>query len=1044
MSKENQYPKGNSETAQLIRAVDWSKNSLGPQSEWPQALWTSLDICLNSRFPMFVWWGKDLTIFYNDAYRPLLGSRHPQAIGAAAKKVWPEIWPSLGPLVDSVMNEGVATWSDDQMLVVKRNGYEEECYFTFSYSPIHNESDEVCGLFCAVTETTQKIKSLKKLEESERNFENMITQAPLGICILKRSPAVVEILNDAFLKLIGRGREEFENKLYWEVVPKAKVFYEPILKEVFATGKTYHGKEHKIILPGDRKKENCYIDFVLEPIKESDERIERVMLIAIDVTDNVMSRQKLEASESDFRQLTDSLPQLVWTTDRSGNQIYVSKRWQEYTGIDPTGADTWERMVHPKDLASISALFKESLATGEPYRGEVRLKSKHNNYEWHYVLGEPIRNEKGVIEKWTGAFTNFNEQKLAEESLMLQALVLESMDEGVSVADEDGYILFTNSAEDKMYGYEPGWLVGKHVSIQNAYSTEENEQKVKAVIEEVLSKGSWNGEWHNIKKDGSTFYTQSHICSLEVGDRNLIVCVQRNITEEKAYKEQLKRFKFMADHATDPFILMKEDGSFAYLNDLALERWGYNRAEAAHLRVPDVDLIFNDTEFAKLFKKAQQEKIQQFETTHIKKDGTQYPVEISVGGLLLDNRQYIFAVARDITERKKAREELNLSLTRFQHMSDTMAQFVWTADAEGKLNYFNKAVFDYSGLNYEILEKDGWLQMVHKDDHEDNINKWVNSVKTGEHFICHHRFLRHDGEYRWQLSRAIPQYSSNGTIELWVGTSTDIHDQKLFEEKLAKEVADRTLELNEANLELQKSNAELEQFAYIASHDLQEPLRKIRTFASMLREGNDAFTEKDTNYISKIISSSERMTSLINDILNFSKLAQTDIAYVDVNLDDILKNVMQDLELEIVSKSVTIEKDPLPVIEAIPIQMNQLFFNLMSNSLKFAKVDVPLLIKIRVTDLPSERVAEYKNLNPALHYIQLTFSDNGIGFDQQYGEKIFNIFQRLNNRSYAGSGIGLALCRRIVHTHHGEISAESKENEGATFRIFLPIKHSKE
>jgi PAS domain S-box-containing protein len=373
-----------------------------------------------------------------------------------------------------------------------------------------------------------------------------------------------------------------------------------------------------------------------------------------------------------------------------------------------------------------------------------------------------------------------------------------------------------------------------------------------------------------------------------------------------------------------------------------------------------------------------------------------------------------------------------------------MAQFVWTADADGNLNYFNKAVFDYSGHNFEKLQQDGWLQMVHEDDQEENINKWMHAVKTGEHFILHHRFRRYDGEFRWQLSRAIPQFGSDGKVNLWVGTSTDIHDQKLFEEKLAKEVADRTQELNETNQQLQKSNAELEQFAYIASHDLQEPLRKIRTFASMLKESHSAFTEKESNFLSKIMASSERMSNLINDILNFSKLAETDIAYVPVKLDEILSNVIQDLEMEIESKNVTIEKDTLPEIEAIPIQMNHLFFNLMSNSLKFAKVDVPLVITVKVRILPGQGVAAHPSLNKTLRYIEIDFTDNGIGFDQQYGEKIFNIFQRLNNRSYAGSGIGLALVRRIVHSHHGDIFAESKENMGASFKVFLPLKHSKE
>jgi signal transduction histidine kinase len=186
------------------------------------------------------------------------------------------------------------------------------------------------------------------------------------------------------------------------------------------------------------------------------------------------------------------------------------------------------------------------------------------------------------------------------------------------------------------------------------------------------------------------------------------------------------------------------------------------------------------------------------------------------------------------------------------------------------------------------------------------------------------------------------------------------------------------------------------------------------------------------------------MSVLINDILNFSKLAETDNAHVTVELDAILQNVIQDLELEIEDNNVVVNAEKLPVIEAIPIQMNQLFFNLMSNSLKFAKQDVPLVIKITAQDVPALKLPEHKTLNKNLDYTEIIFSDNGIGFDQQYAEKIFNIFQRLNNRSFAGSGIGLALCRRIVNTHHGEIYARSSENNGAAFHIFLPLRPSKE
>ncbi|MEO5984096.1 MAG: PAS domain S-box protein [Ferruginibacter sp.] len=1032
------------ELGKLILSRNWSKSSLGTIENWPQSLKTSLSICLNSRFPMFLWWGPEFIAFYNDAYSHLIGSKHPKLLGSPAKKIWEETWDIIGPIAEQVYKTGSSTWSEDELLYLERNGYRVPCYFTYSYSPLYNESGDIYGIYCTVTETTEKVTTLKKLEESEKNFSKLIMQAPIGLCIIKDDPLFVETVNEAFLKLVGKQRKEFETKPYWEVMDEAKEFYKPIFDKVLASGATYTGKEHKVELIRNGKEESVYVDFVTMSIKDPDNTIQRLLIIAIEVTDKVTTRRKIEESEINFRQLADSLPQLTWTTDNEGRQLYASRQWEEFSGIDQTGVESWIQIVHPLDINAILKAFSESLATGKTYQAEVRLKSKTNNYEWHYVIGKPIRNDQNEIEKWTGAFTNINDKKLGEESLKLQAQVLDNMDEGVSVSDDMGFIIYTNDAEDKMFGYEHGELIGKHVTIQNAYPQEENITKVTEVIDEVASTGSWTGEWFNINKNGTTFYTQSHISSINVGGRKLMVCVQRDITRQKAYEQELKRFKFMADNARDPFILMKEDGSFAYLNDLALERWGYNREEALHLRVPDVDPLFGLEKFNEIFSTAQLKDLPQFETIHKRKDGTQFPVEINMGGLQLNGRPYLFGVARDITERKRVREELNLSLQQFRNMSDTMAQFVWTADADGKLNYFNHFSFEYSGKNFEDLQRDGWINFVHEEDKEENIIKWMHSVKTGEHFFLHHRLRRKDGAYRWQLSRAIPQLDSEGKILLWVGTSTDIHDQKLFEEKLAKEVSDRTQELSEANNLLQKSNAELEQYAYVASHDLQEPLRKIRTFASMLQNGPACISEKEKNYVDKIISSSERMTVLINDILNFSKLAEADHSYVPVELEAILQNVIQDMELEIENNKVVVEAEKLPVIEAIPIQMNQLFFNLMSNSLKFAREEVPLIIKISVQEVPSSKLNEHKTLNKNLNYVHIIFSDNGIGFDQQYAEKIFNIFQRLNNRSFAGSGIGLALCRRIVNTHHGEIYAASSEQNGAAFHIFLPLRHSKE
>ncbi|MFP2913038.1 PAS domain-containing protein [Pyxidicoccus sp. 3LFB2] len=154
---------GGGETGALMRSCDWAKTALGPVELWPQSLRTSVSTCLNSRFPLFVWWGPELVMLYNDAYASILGSKHPRALGMRGREVWPEIWPIVGPMLEGVLNRGEATWSENSLLFVLRRGFVEECYFTFSYSPILAESGDIGGVFTAVYETTGQVLSERRL-----------------------------------------------------------------------------------------------------------------------------------------------------------------------------------------------------------------------------------------------------------------------------------------------------------------------------------------------------------------------------------------------------------------------------------------------------------------------------------------------------------------------------------------------------------------------------------------------------------------------------------------------------------------------------------------------------------------------------------------------------------------------------------------------------------------------------------------------------------------------------------------------------------------
>jgi signal transduction histidine kinase len=281
-----------------------------------------------------------------------------------------------------------------------------------------------------------------------------------------------------------------------------------------------------------------------------------------------------------------------------------------------------------------------------------------------------------------------------------------------------------------------------------------------------------------------------------------------------------------------------------------------------------------------------------------------------------------------------------------------------------------------------------------------------------------------------------------------VGTSQDITAHKQLQRELETEVQERTKalsvaneELKAANQNLERVNRNLEQFAYVTSHDLQEPLRKIRIFSDILQTRSEVvmnnFTKK---YLDKIESSVERMSALITDLLNFSRIEKSGKTFTVTNLNTIINEVMEDFDLAIRDKHVILNVTPLLEIQAVPLEMRQLFFNLIGNAIKFSRKDLRPVINISGRVLPNKEVQSDKLLNPRLTYYAIEVIDNGIGFEPKYADQIFTIFQRLHTReSYSGTGIGLALCQQVVNNHQGRIYAEGRENNGARFVVILPI-----
>lgn len=286
-----------------------------------------------------------------------------------------------------------------------------------------------------------------------------------------------------------------------------------------------------------------------------------------------------------------------------------------------------------------------------------------------------------------------------------------------------------------------------------------------------------------------------------------------------------------------------------------------------------------------------------------------------------------------------------------------------------------------------------------------------------------------------------PYRNASGEILGVLAISNDVTDQVLARLKIEEIVSERTKELAEANSNLKASNSQLEQFAYIASHDLQEPARKITTFAEMLLNN---FNDKEVakRYIDKIASASTRMLTLIRDVLTFSQMHKDKRLFEKIDLNNILAATKSDFELLIEQKKAIIKSDALPVVEGITVQLQQLFANLISNSLKFIPNDRTPLIELTNGKITPEDLTYFDQPIERNDYFKLIFKDNGIGFKQEHAEQIFEIFQRLHGKvDFEGTGIGLAICRRIAENHGGRIYAKSRPGEGAEFVVLLPVAH---
>jgi PAS domain S-box-containing protein len=514
------------------------------------------------------------------------------------------------------------------------------------------------------------------------------------------------------------------------------------------------------------------------------------------------------------------------------------------------------------------------------------------------------------------------------------------------------------------------------------------------------------------------------------GKTEHVLSISVNVTEEYNLHRQIKEEKLFAEMITELSIdrIQAIDTSFRYIiwNRQCELYYGKTKEEVLGKNTLEVFPKSKNSILYSYFERALQG-----EFVHLKEQ--EYTFSGGWGEMFfipLKNEQTTFGalcVVHDITDIKKTSNDLKQLNAAFEHAEEVAGMGHWQWNLKtGKLS-FSDNQYKLLGCEPHSFEPtiENYLRYVHPDDHALVLGGEEKVVKQGAASEALFRVIRKDGSLRYFHSIG-KIFTAESGEKFLTGVNRDITEQHLL-----------SMRLQEQNKKLEKSNKELESFNYIASHDLQEPLRKIQFFSEMIVDKkNRGAGENFDNYFSKITAAAKHMHQLINDLLSFSRIQNVSEGYKTIRLEDIIKESISSLSVAISQTGATIETDTPGEVKAIPFQLRQVLENIISNAIKYHKKDLAPIIQIQAKKVNASQV-----INNDLYgqYLHISIADNGIGFNPEYAGKIFDPFQRLHGQGdYPGTGIGLAICKKIVESHNGFISAKSEENKGSTFDIFLP------
>jgi PAS domain S-box-containing protein len=799
-----------------------------------------------------------------------------------------------------------------------------------------------------------------------------------------------------------------------------------------------------------------------EIIKDKNNKVIGILGTAQDVTEKQTLIQKLKDTESLYKQAEELANMGNWTWDIKNKKLQWTDQLYKIYGMEPQSEEVtiqkFLSFVHPDDREEVAKGI--SLFEKQDFLDFIfRIVTKDGKTKTLRSIAQVKKDKNGKIVSVIGTERDTTEkQNLINRLRQSEELYKQAQ----ALAHVGNWTLDLNTMEllwsDEMYIiYE--LEIGTKVTVndwKNFIHPQEMEE-VLNYLEDCMKNFKPYDKIHRIvlgNKKVKTIHRKAEFIFDSKGKAISMLGTSQDVTEDYQIQQELRESQKFIRKITDatPSIIASYNvntGKYVYISEGLQKLLGYATEMAMEKGVAffeeiihpeDVTLIMakNAAALEEANNSGASDLVVEF-TYRMKHKNGQYRWFHTYGTIFDRNKQHkvehVLNISLDITDQVNATEKIKEQEHFIQQIADASPTILYLYDIEkASIEYINREIFFVLGyLPEEIIEAGSevtkmlyYAEDFHLLPARKESKKTFQQVDSMIQYEC--RMVNKQGELRWLLVREIVfKTDENGNIKQILGAALDINHRKEMEKTILQNT-----------LQLEQSNASLEEFAYVASHDLKEPLRKISTFGDRLVATQmNTLTQDGKLYLQKIVDASQRMQTMISDLLSISMITGNR-SFETFSLQKILDETLQTLEFKIEQLNAVIKSDPLPEANIIPSQFRQLFQNLLSNSLKFIRPGVQPVITITHKYLDNSEVVHYQ-LNQAEKYHKLEFADNGIGFENEFAGKIFAIFQRLHGRSeYEGSGIGLAICKKIVEHHGGIIYANGTPDKGSTFTILIP------